>query len=163
MSTTTSLLIADLIHPAVHGVTEDSSPGIMGHYLTIERYEPEEFMENEHLPFIDVVRAATQCERRTRAHPYIRAYADVVARSDYCDLHIGNTHELPGGENIAILKTHWLRIVQRRYKRLLSERLKLAKARAHPASLIHREAKGVWPDHLKAFPSLRGCLSALKR
>ena len=162
MSSPTCLLVADLIHPSVHGVTSDSSPGIPGHYLTVERYDPDEFMENEHLPLINIVRIATRCERRTRKHPYIRAYTDVVTRPDYCTLHIGKTHDLPGGENVAILKTHWLRIVQRRYKRLHAERIQLAKARSQPASMIHRETTGAWPAHLQRFPTLQGCLSDLK-
>lgn len=162
MSSPTCLLVADLIHPAIHGVTSDSSPGILGHYLTVERYEPEEFMENEHLPFIDIVRITTHCERRTRSHPYIRAYTDIVTRPEYCNLDIGKTQYLSGGENVAILKTHWLRLVQRRYKRLLAERLQLAKARSHPTSMMHREATGAWPAHLRASPTLRGCLSDLK-
>lgn len=162
MSSLTCLLVADLVHPSVHGVTPDSSPGILGHYLTLERYDPEEFMENEHLPFMDIVRTVTRDERRTSTHPYIRAYGDVVTRPDYCTLNIGRTQELAGGETVAILKTHWLRLVQRRYKRLLAERMQLAKARAHPTSMIHREATGAWPAHLRASPTLRGCLSDLK-
>ena len=157
------LLVADLVHPSVHGVTDDSTPGIIGHYMTVECYDPEEFMQDEHLPFLNIVRLATRCERRAIEHPYIRAYTHVVSRPDYSSLHIGNTHELPGGENVAILKTHWLRLVQRRYRRLLSERLKLAKARATPRSLSHREACGSWPQDLQSSPTLRGCLAALKR
>ena len=107
MSSPTCLLVADLVHPSVHGVTPDSSPGILGHYLTLERYESEEFMENEHLPFMDIVRTGTRDERRTSPHPYIRAYGNVVARPDYCT---NRQNPVSPGVRMWLLKTHWLRL-----------------------------------------------------
>ena len=63
MSPSCRLLVADLVHPSVHGVTDDSTPGIMGHYMTVECYDPEEFMQDEHLPFLNIVRFSNSAGR----------------------------------------------------------------------------------------------------
>jgi len=53
-----------------------------------------------------------------------------------------------------IIKTYWLRLVQRTWKRIYKERTQIIKKRMHPNSLHHRSLHGKWPIGLNYLPSL---------
>ena len=53
-----------------------------------------------------------------------------------------------------IIKTFWLRLVQRSWKRIYKERTQIIKKRMHPNSLHHRSLHGKWPMGLNYLPSL---------
>jgi hypothetical protein len=54
-----------------------------------------------------------------------------------------------------VIKTFWLRIVQRTWKRIYKERTQIIKKRMHPNNLHHRNIHGKWPSGLNHIPSLR--------
>lgn len=54
-----------------------------------------------------------------------------------------------------IIKTFWLRLVQRTWKRIYKERTQIIKKRMHPTSLHHRNIHGKWPYELNYLPSIR--------
>ena len=61
-----------------------------------------------------------------------------------------------------IIKTFWLKIVQRTWRNLLKKRALIWKKRASMGSLRYREINGQWPTSLISLPCLRGCLSGYK-
>jgi hypothetical protein len=82
----------------------------------------------------------------------------------------GNTSKLeiaecitlfPSLHCIAIFKTFWLKIVQRKWKNVLKERDFIIKTRCHPNSLKYREINGKWPRECFYYPILKGMLSNL--
>ena len=58
-------------------------------------------------------------------HSIIRNYHNIIKSFYYIQPHIVECVYLPGGECVAILKTFWLRIVQRTWKRVYKQRLQL--------------------------------------
>ncbi len=56
------------------------------------------------------------------AHPTIRNYQNIISKKNYIKPEIGEYIILPTQEAIAILKTFWLRIFQRKWKKLFKER-----------------------------------------
>ena len=54
-----------------------------------------------------------------------------------------------------IIKTFWLRLVQRTWKRIYKERIRIIKKRLHPNSLHYRNIHGKWPTGLHYLPSIR--------
>jgi hypothetical protein len=71
----------------------------------------------------------------------VRAYWDIVSRCNlYPMLEIVQTVTLePGGECVAIIKTFWIRLVQRRWKRIFAERRRRLALLLKPYGLLKRE------------------------
>jgi len=61
---------------------------------------------------------------------------------------------LKGGECCAIIKTFWLRIVQRTWKRILKERKIIIQLRKRATAIMHWQLKGKWPDDCLYIPGL---------
>lgn len=64
---------------------------------------------------------------------------------------------------VCILKTFWLRLIQRIWKKTYSERKNIIRKRSNPRALFHREIFGKWPNDCIRYPSLKGMLAHLTR
>jgi len=67
-------------------------------------------------------------------------------------LDISNT----GAYNV-VLKTHWLRLVQRTWKRVFKERKQFVNNCKTPRSILYRQTHGQWENNRK-FPGVKGML-----
>jgi hypothetical protein len=70
---------------------------------------------------------------------------------------------LNSNHSVSILKTFWLRLIQRVWKKTYLERKNIIKKRSNPRSIFHREIFGRWPDDCLIYPSLIGMLGNLSR
>lgn len=95
-------------------------------------------------------------------HPIIRNYSNIISRENYIRPEIGEYIMLPTLESVAILKTFWLRIIQRTWKNIFKKRQNIIKLRTSPSSLRVREITGDWQLDLVTLPGLRGMLNNLK-
>jgi hypothetical protein len=93
-------------------------------------------------------------------HPFIRNFINIVFKTSG-NLEIAECIYLEGDVMCAILKTFWLKIIQRKWKNILKERNRINRLRMRIASIIYREINGSWPPECKYMPSLRGMLSNL--
>jgi len=91
-------------------------------------------------------------------HPFIRNYRQIVLRPGYIQPEIAECIILSTGETVAILKTFWIRIVQRAWRRVFLERTATMKKRSTPAELYYRQTRGKWSC---AMPGLCGMLNGL--
>jgi hypothetical protein len=57
-----------------------------------------------------------------------------------------------------ILKTHWIRLIQRHWRSVLKKRKEIIRGRMKPASLLWREVTGKFPRGLNIFPGLIGLM-----
>lgn len=57
-----------------------------------------------------------------------------------------------------VLKTHYLKIVQKAWRRVLEYRKRLIKCRMNINSIHYREIHGRWPEGLNYWPKLEGCI-----
>lgn len=57
-----------------------------------------------------------------------------------------------------ILKTFWIRLIQRIWKRIYQEKQKLIKKRMHPNAQSYRMIRGYYPQGMRFLPSLKGCI-----
>lgn len=78
-------------------------------------------------------------------------------------LEIAECIYLPSYHCISIIKTHWLKLIQRVWKKNYRERKLTIMRRCHPNALKYREIHGRWPHYCINYPSLRGMLSNLSR
>lgn len=70
---------------------------------------------------------------------------------------------LSSGHCIGIIKTFWIRIIQRTWKNILNKRKQVMNIRKNLYSLRYREINGKWPNNCIEYPQLKGMLSYLSR
>lgn len=95
-------------------------------------------------------------------HPTIRNYHNIIKHPNYIKPEIGQYIILPTQEAIAILKTFWLRIIQKKWKKVYQERKTIIKKRCKLLNLTTKEVSGNLINLYKNLPGLKGMLSGLK-
>lgn len=58
-----------------------------------------------------------------------------------------------------ILKTFWIRIIQRTWKRVFAEKMRVLMKRGHPHSQRHFEIYGKYPETITRLPGLNGMMN----
>ena len=86
---------------------------------------------------------------------------NIITRKNYIKPEITECIYLNTGHCVAILKTHWIRLIQKKWKNIIKERKTIIKKRCTVKSLRHREITGKWPDDCLFYPQLQGMLSNL--
>jgi hypothetical protein len=119
--------ICELYNTFLHGPCE---PHVEGHFLFMWDVPLSDLYDNICAEFIAMRRLGLA-----------RAHWDIVGRPRmYPLLEIVQTVMLePGGECVAIIKTFWIRLVQRRWKRIFAERRRRLAPLLKPYGLLKRE------------------------
>jgi hypothetical protein len=66
---------------------------------------------------------------------------------------------LNDGTYSVVLKTHWIRLIQRHWRKALLMRKQIMKKQMHLSSLYHREIYGRFPYGMNKIPMLSGLMS----
>jgi hypothetical protein len=66
-------------------------------------------------------------------------------------------------ECVGIIKTIWLKLIQRTWKKIYKIRKNIICMRKTPSSIFYRDINGKWPSNCVNMPSLIGMLSYLKK
>ena len=146
------LAICELFSPQLHGITTNSSKDISGHLLVNTSITPEEFYDNTYLDDICVIKQ--QYRRITsKQHPHIRNYANIISHGANFKLDIIQLDELESGnEHVGYLKTHWIKIIQRKWKKIHANRKMLIRERGSIHALQKRQRTGQWPKEMRSWP-----------
>ena len=125
--------ICELHNAFLHGPCD---PDVAGHFLFMWDIPLSEFYDNSCAEFI-----ATYPHPVRKYSGNVRAYWDIVHRPNmYPMLEIVRTVTMePGGECVAIIQTFWIRLVQRRWKRIFAERRRRLALLLKPYGLLKRE------------------------
>jgi hypothetical protein len=156
-----TLGICELFHPKIHGNTSSSSSTINLHYIVNCLVDPDDFMTNSRYKKIDLQSMMTRCEyesdldhlitvynkintrnNRYIKHPIIENYDFIIRKNNYIRVEIIEMHTLVGMEEIAVLKTHWIRLVQRKWKKLYKIKMEKIKRLMSWNNLRKRELYG---------------------
>lgn len=162
-----NLILCELHHIGRHGKTSNSDPNIDGHYIVYDKFEPFTGLSYSHLQeyeeydtdseydsdrdeyenslitlnneIIFIKRNLLESGISFGPHPIIRNYHNIVSRADYIKPEIAQCITLPTLETIAILKTFWIRIIQKKWKKIYKERQDMIKKFGNPTNLKMRE------------------------
>jgi len=83
--------------------------------------------------------------------------------SDSLNLEIAECIYLSSYHCVSIIKTFWLKLIQRNWKRICEERKLCIARRSNLNALKYREIYGKWPNNCLNYPQLKGMLSNLTR
>lgn len=112
-----SVAMCEMFNEHMHGLNTLSSPGIESQWLVSYTFTNEEFMNDEWMPVLEVMRNAYDlCPEVLKQHRYIRNYSTIVNHPSYYKLDVVETVELPGGECVGIIKTNCIKQLQRRWR-----------------------------------------------
>jgi hypothetical protein len=152
------LAISEVFHPAFHGQDANSTPGVHTQFLIYATIDLADFYSDNYLyevrSLLRYHNATLQLLNGSAEHPSIRNY-DVVYNK-YMRLEIIQADVLKGNEEVAYLKTFWLRLVQRRWKKIYQARREMLQKRSDIKALQERQRTGQWPIGLRTLPSLHG-------
>jgi hypothetical protein len=81
--------------------------------------------------------------------------------SDSLKLEIAECIYLPSQHCVSIIKTFWLKLIQRKWKNIYKEKKICILRRSNPNCLLYREITGKWPNDCLNYPGLKGMLSEL--
>jgi hypothetical protein len=116
------LILCELHHPFIHGKMDNSDPYIETHFIVISEYNIIDIQQ-----WIGMYTRLYKCYTRRsifddNSHPTIYNFAKIVANKNYIKHEIAECIILPTGETIAILKTFWIRIIQKVWRKILRQR-----------------------------------------
>jgi len=175
-----NLVVCEIFNRNIHGHCEDSDKCVQGHYLCLHvsrnrsifddrDYDSDDddvSLEGEHLnvdeghicDIVDLQSAyyINYTRHITRNHNIIRNYHKIISNTDYIQPHIGEVIYLSSGECVAILKTFWLKLIQRCWRRVYKEKNRVISRWKQIDSLKFREVHGKWPNDCNYLPSING-------
>lgn len=102
-------------------------------------------------------------ENDLEPHIILRNYQNIIARPDYIKPEIAECVILESHHCVAIIKTIWIKLIQRKWKKIYAERKNIIRKRMSQSSLSTRELTGRWPHHCIYLPSIYGMLRNLKK
>jgi len=128
--------------------------------LDDDDYQRDQLYENGECHINDVVDLYSAyyinyVKNPTRKHDIIRNYRRIISKNDYIQPQLAEVFNFPSGECVAIIKTMWLKVVQRAWRRLLNQRKEVINKRKNPTALHFREIHGKWPREC-SYPSVNG-------
>jgi len=97
-------------------------------------------------------------QRYNKKHPTIRNYKNIITRENYIKPEIAEYITLPTQEVVAILKTFWICIIQRAWKKTFCLRKNIIRKRFCPGAISTFQLTGKWPTHCAHLPGLKGIL-----
>lgn len=141
------MVICELHNKYLHGLNEESDPTISGHYIIAYRancetanmnylnldipfYSSSE--RNQNISLNQIINDFESMYKRKYIlwkgypkyntyckHPIIRNYKNIIENENYIKPEIAKRFYLKGGECVAILKTFWIKIIQRVWKKFI--------------------------------------------
>lgn len=142
------LAICEFYNPVMHGhhLLETHQNSIYNQYLVVTTIKYISSINNPGLT-TRRVNSILNCLANsyeyqiTLRHPFIRNYENIIRRNGFKLDIIQNIH-LETGESVAILKTFWIRIIQRVWKRIYAERVAIKNKAKSLFKLHNREIDG---------------------
>jgi hypothetical protein len=173
-----NLALCELYNENIHGTSD-----IDGHYLSIYTHSDAEITpeeqdsdddddddddddvqtnsKNNRFWILNSIKDL-YCERykqlRMKNHKSIRNYKKIVSRKNYIQPEIVEKISIDDC-NCVILKTFWLKIVQRTWRRIYRQRLDIIKKWMMPSNIFYRERNGRWPQDCSHLPSIVGMMN----
>jgi hypothetical protein len=157
------LVIPELYNKYIHGKTTHSDQNINGQYMVLQSFKRNNNTNVGNLfKYINKMssfyRKYYEKNFTNLKHDIIRNYNHIIKRPNYLNVEICKINYLSGDECVCIIKTFWLKIIQRVWKKIYKMRMIIMKKRFKPASLLYRQQTRKWPDDCNYMPSIRGML-----
>jgi hypothetical protein len=95
-----------------------------------------------------------------RIRDYLGKYSLINVQN--AKIHIMKLCILPDDTYSVVLKTHWLRLIQRHWKKVYKERARVIRGRRSIKNMLLKEIHGRYPGDLNRIPGIHGMLECYK-
>ena len=155
-----NIVLCELYNSKLHGKTNNND--VNNNYLLINR------IKKLDMNFINSLAKALNkdyIERQQQIipHKFIKNYENIITRPNYIKPEIGEIIHLPYGHTVCIIKTLWIKLIQRAWRKVYNIRTQMFKMRCRVQSLKYREVTGRWPENCRYFPTLQGLLLTTRK
>jgi len=154
-----NLINYEIYNPYIHGKT---NAYLYKQLLVGDRYKYIDMEIIETMLYLGEYINMLVCEKimtmNPCIHPFIRNFRSITMQTSG-NLEIAECIYLDCDVMVAILKTFWLKLIQRTWRNVFRERERIKKLRMRVASFIYREMHGEWPPECKIIPGLKGMLN----
>ena len=178
-----NLVLCELFNRNIHGLSSNKIEDIDGHYLIINKFDGatrELLITEDDDEYDDESDASSDASSDDSIYSYsilhnehynninfkphiiLTNYFNIISSPTYIKPEIAECIVLPSQHNIAIIKTIWIKLIQRRWKRLYAKRRQIIQKRCNVAALYNRELTGHWPQDCDYLPTIYGMLFDLK-
>lgn len=165
-----NLVLCELFNRNIHGAPSEHNEPVDGHYLLIAKFDGktrrllddvvnldnEEYIDD----YADFYNDEYYHDTEFAPHIIIQNYQHIVSRPDYIKPEIAECIVLDSHHNVVIIKTIWIKIIQRKWKKIYAERMNVIRRRFQPTSLYTREVTGKWPRNCANLPGLYKLMSS---
>jgi hypothetical protein len=91
---------------------------------------------------------------------YLTDYSILILRKP--GLHIMQL-QMSGEQMNVVIKTHWIRIIQRTFRKIYKQQGEVLAIRRQPRSILHFSVFGKYLNGSNHFPTIRGMLAGIKK
>jgi len=150
-----NIVLCELYNTKIHGTPH--SPDVLYHYLVITRLKKYNYV------YIKKLSMFYNYSYKQRVFSIgnidtISNYSNIINSDNYIKPEIAECLYLTNGECICILKTFWLRLIQRKWKSIYKLKQFIIKKRMSPSNISYRNLKGKWPHDSIYLPGLKGMM-----
>jgi hypothetical protein len=154
--TKNNIILCELYNSKIHGSLDNTKEENIG-YLVCCRFKKFEIEILEGIA--SELLGSYHLSIRNYNHPVYKNYRNIIARPDYIKPEIAQCIYLESNHCVAILKTFWIKLIQRKWRKICAEKKGVLLERCSLKSIKYREYYGVWPSSCRSSPTLRGMLS----
>jgi hypothetical protein len=155
-----NIILCELYNTTLHGLPEKNS-NVEKHFLVNSRFKKldieliDDIADHGNALYVNLV---NKNHRAINKHPIYRNYKTIVSIQPYIKPEIAECITLPTNERVAILKTVWIRLIQRTWKNVVKDKKHIILLRRNIESIKYRELNGRWPETCNTMPRLQGML-----
>lgn len=142
----------DLYHPVLHGAINIDEEDVLSRFLYITDID----LQSSEQMVVQRIWNLQRCINDnggvdTLNHPIIRNYHRYAFHNYNVEPQIIEIFDGPHDYTTAIIKTHFLRLLQRKWKKIYAERKRVIALRKHPKSIQFLRLHGRWPANCSKY------------
>lgn len=136
--------ICELYNPNIHG----GENTYMKYKFMVEcGFDLDEFYNYEHISHSQFLMNEYNASSRFVTNNDYSDFEKIVTNPKYFNAHILQEEELDTGEMICVIKTYYISLLQRKWKKIYKEKQRIINMRKSPNFLMHRQLTGLWPKN----------------
>ena len=138
------LAICEIFNPKKHGFTHTHEYYMNSHYIIHITVSSNDFLNKSfNLILLNLIQYYFYYRRESVViHPIIRNYHHILQNINNVKIDIIQKIYMPGGEETVCIKTFWIKLLQRKWKRIYKERIIKIQNLKKPYALFTREITG---------------------
>jgi len=154
-----NIALCELYNSNVHG---DETSEVLTHYLVMNRYKKLNIDYISDDSNYNIVKYYLPVDQFNINHELFPNYCSILRSEQFFKPQIAECIEFSSGHTVAIIKTLWIKIIQRTWKKICRIRKEVMQKRKSILSLRNREMTGYWCKNCYYMPSMKGMLYFLK-